>query len=249
LSWPRRAILAELDPAGGEVLAGYGCAQLSAGGLGDLVFAARRGGLQQQLFAHLVRLDEAGRALLLAGLVDPSAARGIDWDRLAAPLIALDEQATDVLADCGRLRTELFPAAVLRRADAVVLVTGSTLRAVHAAKLALPELRMLLGEAPIDGGALCALVVGPGEPYTAREVGAALDVPVIGVLPRDRKAAAVLSDGAPAGRLFSQSALLRAARAAAADLAGFARARHDRLTPAPTTEPVPTNGAAASHGR
>jgi hypothetical protein len=248
LSWQRRVILAELDPAGGEVLAGYGRAQLPAGGLGDLVFAARRGGLEEQVFDHLLRLDDAGRALLLAGLADPSAARGIDWHRLAAGLAALEGQATDVLADCGRLRAEQYPAGVLRRADAVVLVTGSTLRAVHAATRAVPELRALLAEAPVGAAALCALVVGPGEPYTSREVGAALGVPVIGVLPRDRKAAAVLSDGAPAGRSFIQSALLRAARAAAADLAAFAQAHHDRLAPVLGAPPVSANHAGASRG-
>lgn len=247
LSWQRRVILAELDPAGGEVLAGFGRAQLPVGGLGELVFAARRGGLEQQLFAHLVRLDEAGKALLLPGLVDPSAARGIDWNRLATALAGLDEQGTDVLADCGRLRAESFPTAILHHAITVVVVTGSTLRAVHAAKLAVADLRALLAETPTGGGALRALVVGPGEPYTVREVGTALDVPVIGVLPHDRKAAPVLSDGAPAGRSFSQSVLLRAARTAAADLASFAAARHDRLAPAP--QPISANGTGSSRGR
>jgi MinD-like ATPase involved in chromosome partitioning or flagellar assembly len=253
LSWQQRVILAELDPAGGEVLAGYGRAQLKVGGLGELVFAARRGGLEQHLFAHLVRLDEAGKALLLPGLDDPGAAHGIDWTRLAAALAGLDEQGTDVLADCGRLRAGLFPTAVLQRADAVVLVTDSTLRAVHPAKLAIADLRRLFSKIPASGGSLCALVVAPGEPYTAREVGAALGVPVVGVLPRDRKAAPVLSDGVPAGRSFSQSVLLRAARTAAADLAGFAGARHSRLTPALAStlavRPVSANGTGRSHGR
>ena len=135
-----------------------------------------------------------------AASLDPGAARGIDWTRLAAALTGRDEQATDVLADCGRLRSERFPIPVLQRAAAVVLVTGSTLRAVHAAKLSIADLRTLVPEAPGGGGALCALVVGPGEPYPAGEVGDALGMPVVGVLPRDRKAASVLSDGAPAGR-------------------------------------------------
>ena len=43
LSWPRPVILAELDPAGGDVLAGYGRGELSAGGLADLELAARCG--------------------------------------------------------------------------------------------------------------------------------------------------------------------------------------------------------------
>jgi len=252
LAWQRRVILAELDPAGGEVLAGYGGGRQPAGGLAELLFAARRGGLEQQLWSHLIRLDATGRALLLPGLVDPASARSVGWDRLAAALAGLDEGGTDVLADCGRLRAELYPEPALRRAAAVVVVTGSTLRAVRAAKLAVAELRAMLAETGTGGEALCALLVGPGEPYAEREIGSALGAPVIGVLPRDRKAAAVLSDGAPAGRLFAQSALLRAARTAAIDLAGFASARQDRLAPAAARLPperARVSGAGGGHGR
>ena len=36
LSWPRPVVLAELDPAGGDVLPGYGRGEPFAGGLADL---------------------------------------------------------------------------------------------------------------------------------------------------------------------------------------------------------------------
>ncbi len=235
LSWPRGVVLAELDPAGGDVLAGYGRAQLSAGGLAELELAARRGGLDGQLDAHLLRLDGTGRARLLPGLSDPATARHVGWERLAAALASVEDGAVDVLADCGRLRAEHFPAAVVRRAAAVVVVTGSTLRAVRAAAQAVAELRDEgAGLAP-GAGVLAALVVGPGEPYGEREIGEALGVPVVGVLPRDVRAAAVLSEGAPAGRLFAQSALLRAARSAAVGLAEFAAAHEVRLAPPPAS--------------
>lgn len=250
LSWRTRVVVAELDPAGGEVLAGYGGARLPASGLDELLCAARRGGLDQQLLSHLVRLDTAGRVLLLPGLTDPAAARTVDWDRLAGALTGLAASGADVLVDCGRLRADRFPVAVLRRAAAVVLVTGSTLRAVRAAQLAVPELRALLTERA--SGELGALVIGLGEPYSEGEIAAALGVPVIGALPRDRRAAAVLSDGAPAGRLFSQSNLLRAARGTASVLADFAAARHRRLVPPPeviAAAPEPVRAASGSgHG-
>jgi MinD-like ATPase involved in chromosome partitioning or flagellar assembly len=243
LSWPRPVVLAELDPAGGDVLAGYGRGELSAGGLADLQVAARRGELARHLDAQLLRLDPEGRARLLPGLADAAAARHMDWDRLAATLASLDDGATDVIADCGRLRAEHFPAAVIQRAAAVVLVTGSTLRAVRAATQAIAELRGGDGRS----GMLAALVVGPGEPYGEREIGEALGVPVIGSLPRDHKAAAVLSDGAPAGRLFAQSALLRAARTAATRLVQFAERHESRLTPPPA--PVPSSAITVGSGR
>ncbi|MGY1684922.1 hypothetical protein ACI8AK_04960 [Geodermatophilus sp. SYSU D00867] len=237
LSWPRAAVLAELDPAGGDVLAGYGRARLAAGGLTELQLAARRGGLAGQLDAHLVRLDAGGRARLLPGLSDAATARHVDWERLAGALASVEDGAVDVLADCGRLRAAHFPAAVLRRAAAVVVVTGSTLRAVRASAQAVAELRDEGTGLGPGAGALAALVVGPGEPYGEREIGEAVGVPVVGVLPRDARAAAVLSDGTPAGRLFPQSALLRAARSTAVGLAGVAAAREGRLTPPPSIPP------------
>ncbi|MGY1634915.1 hypothetical protein ACI784_24700 [Geodermatophilus sp. SYSU D01186] len=240
LAWPRGAVLAELDPAGGDVLAGYGRAQLTAGGLADLEFVARRGRTAGQLDAHLLQLDPTGRARLLPGLADPATARHVDWERLAAELTSVDDGAVDVLADCGRLRAEHFPHAVVRRAAAVVVVTGSTLRAVRAAAQAVAELREEgTGMAP-HPGAVAAVVVGPGEPYGEREIADALGVPVVGVLPRHPRAAAVLSDGAPAGRLFGQSALLRAARSLAVRLVESAEAQVSRLTPPPTTRTAPT---------
>jgi hypothetical protein len=235
LSWPRPVVLAELDPAGGDVLAGYGRGELSAGGLADLELAARRGGPARHLDGQLLRLDSAGRARLLPGLADPASARHVDWDRLAAVLAAVEDGAIDVVADCGRLRAEHFPAAVVHWAAAVVLATGSSLRAVRAATQAIAELR----EREACPGLLGTLVIGPGEPYREREIGEALGVPVVGSLPRDEKAAAVLSDGAPAGRLFAQSALLRAARTVASRLVESAGAHESRMTPPPA--PVPAS--------
>lgn len=243
LSWPRPVVLAELDPAGGDVLAGYGRGELSAGGLADLELAARRGGLARHMGSHLLRLDPEGRARLLPGLVDPAGARHVDWARLAATLASVEDGAVDVIADCGRLRAEHFPAAVIRRSAAVVVVTGSALRAVRAAAQAIAELRG--GDGHV--GTVAALVVGAGEPYGEREIGEALGVPVIGSLPRDAKAASVLSDGAPAGRLFGQSALLRAARTAATRLVDSASAHESRLAPPPA--PASSSAAAVGGGR
>jgi hypothetical protein len=245
LSWPHAAVLAELDPAGGDVLAGYGRGELSSGGLAELELAARRGGPAAQLGAHLLRLDDTGRARLLPGLADAAAARQVDWDRLATSLASVEDGTVDVLADCGRLRAEHFPAAVLRRAAVVVVVTGSSLRAVRAAAQAVAGLREAGTGLVPRGSAVVALVVGLGEPYGEREIGEALGVPVLGVLPRDARAAAVLSDGAPAGRLFAQSALLRAARSVAARLADLPAAGEARLAPPLAASAPATSGASA----
>ena len=233
-SWPRPVILAELDPAGGDVLAGYGRGEMSAGGLADLALAARRGGPARHLDSQLLRLDPEGRARLLPGLADPASARHLDWDRLAAALVVVEDGAGDVVADVGRLRAEHFPDAVVHRAAAVVLTTGSTLRGVRSATQAVAELR----ERHACPGMLGALVIGPGEPYGEREISEALGVPVVGSLPRDEKAAVVLSDGAPAGRLFAQSALLRAARTIANRLVDSVAAHQSRVAPPPAHVPA-----------
>ena len=249
LCWPRPVVLAELDPAGGDVLAGYGRGQLAAGGLGELALSARRGDLPGRLEAHLLQLDEAGRARLLPGVADPGSAAHVDWLRLAGALTAVDDGATDVLADCGRLGAEHFPVPLVERAVAVVVVTGSSLRAVRAGSHAAARLRRQLGD---DGGAqgsVAALVVGPGEPYGEREIADALGVPVLGALPRDRRAAAVLSDGVPAGRWFPQSALLRTARSAAVGLSTFAAEQHERLAPDAGPSAGTAEGAESLRGR
>ena len=245
LSWPRPVLLAELDPSGGDVLAGYGRGEFSAGGLSDLELAARRGGLARHLDSQLMRLDPEGRARLLPGLADPAGARHVNWDRLATVLASVEDGVTDVIADCGRLRAEHSPAAVVHRADAVVLVTGSTLRAVRAATQAMAELRGADGRA----GVVASLVIAPGEPYGEREIGEALGVPVVGSLPRDGKAAAVLSDGVPAGRLFAQSPLLRAARTVATRLVELAEAHESRLIPPPASVSASVTPVGGSHVR
>jgi hypothetical protein len=131
----------------------------------------------------------------------------------------------------------------------VVVVTGSTLRELRAAAQAVAELREEGTGLAHQVGAVAALVVGPGEPYGEREIGEALGVPVVGVLPRDARAAAVLSDGAPAGRLFPQSALLRAARSTAVRLAEFAAAHEGRLAPPPTNPSGSATTVGGGRGR
>jgi MinD-like ATPase involved in chromosome partitioning or flagellar assembly len=249
LSWPRRVVLAELDPAGGDVLAGYGRGELSAGGLAELELAARRGGAARHLDGHLLQLDGGGRVRLLPGLADPANARHVNWYRLAAALASTDSGATDVLADCGRLRAEHFPTDIVRRAAVVVLVTGSSLRAVRAATHAIAGLRAEPAGTGPNAGGLAAVIIGPGEPYREREIAEGLGVPVLGSLPRDGKAAAVLSDGAPAGRFFAQSALLRSAREVAARVAEFTADQATRLVPPPDDALVTSDRIGSTHER
>lgn len=236
LSWPDRVVLAECDPSGGDVLAGFGRGQARSGsqGLTDLMAAARNDAAELELWTHLVTLDPERRAFLLPGVTDPRQSRVIDWARLVTVLAST---RADVIADCGRLRAAHQPSAVLYSADLVLLACRATLRSVHAARSAAAELSAELAGRGSGPDALGLLLIGAGEPFPAGEVERAVGVPVVATLPVDVESATVLSDGAPPGRSFSRSALMRAAGVAAKELVAVAAARRDRLGGTGSSEP------------
>lgn len=234
MAWPQRVVLAECDPAGGDVLAGYGQGQTRAGsqGLIDLMAAARKGTAELELWTHLVTLDPVHRAFVLPGLADARTSRAIDWPRLVALLTG---SGAHVLADCGRLRAEHPPRAVLYAADLVLLVCRATLRSVRSAQSATADLTAELTARGTGADALGVLLIDPGTPFGAVEVEKALGVPVVTTLPADARAAAVLSDGTPAARRFATSPLLKAGQRAAEEISAVASARRARLGAAPET--------------
>ena len=216
--WPgvhpnRRVLLVEADAAGGDIASGYLRGTLD-GSRGLPALAAQRsldpvGAVWDQVLA----LDASGQRFLLPGLTDPRQAVsvGAAWATLAAALQGLGDQdpPIDVLLDLGRMRTAHEDLALRRRADHVVLVTGSSLPAVVAARAAATELNDV--GANDRRTAVSCLVVGEHRPYCAGEISEAIGLPVLGVLPHDARSAAVFSSGAPAGRRLSQAPLLRAA--------------------------------------
>jgi Flp pilus assembly CpaE family ATPase len=119
----------------------------------------------------------------------------------------------DVIVDTGRLSSgACWP--VLAVADQVLLVVRPTARSVHGARGAVDQLREHLGDLAL----VRVLICGAGE-YSAKDVSEQLGVPVAGVLPPDRSAAAVLTEGAAAGmRSLKRSRLLRSAASLAAEL-------------------------------
>jgi hypothetical protein len=234
LTWPGKAIVAECDPGGGDILAGLlGGHVRSARGLMEHAIEAGRDsdaaaiGLGKQL----VPLDAARSKTLLPGLTDPRQAAGLApaWAAVAASLAA---QRADVIADCGRLDAGAGqPLAVITAARTVALVLRPTLRQVWSVRPRVEMLAQLLDRRD----RLVLVLTGPGT-HTARDVAQALQVPVAAMLPNDVRAGALLSDGIGARHHLSSAPLMRSARAA-----GAALRKHASAIPLLDSQPAMTN--------
>lgn len=216
LLWPRPALLAECDPAGGDVLAGFFAGTVAADrGVVALASAHRAGELEAQWPGQTLALDAHGQRGVIPGITDPGQAAGMlpMWGELAELFGGLGaRQGVDVLIDAGRLGAEHFPAPVLRGADVVLLVLRSDLPAVTAARGRVAALREQLGAGGV--GRLGLLVVGAGAPYKPAQIEAGLGVPVLASVAWDPAGASALSVGADRGRRFAVSPLVRSTRAA-----------------------------------
>jgi len=217
LTWPRTVILAECDPAGGDVVAGLfgGMLPARAGLLAVAVEAGRGPGhARAVLQGQLVELYGDFTRLLLPGITDPRQAAGLApaWPMLAATLA---DQPEDVVADCGRLdASDAWPLPVLAAAATITVVLRPSLRQVARARVRLEMLAQVRGATQPT-----LLITGPGR-YSEREVAKALDVTATGTLPDDPRTAAMLTDSDGAGRHdgLAGRPLMRAAAAIAQEL-------------------------------
>lgn len=216
LTWPGRCLLAECDPAGGDVLAGYLRGSLDAQrGLAQLAVAELRGRLQEEFERQLVDLDAPHRQrLLLPGVHDPAQSATVApvWPAIAEHLRQLDGEG-QVIVDCGRLTSTNLGWPVVHAADRVLLVVRGTLPSVSHAVPAVTALRRELGkqDEPGRGAERLGLLVVDTGPYPAAEVAAWLQVPLAAALPVDNRSARTLSQG---GSLHKRLPLPRAAAAA-----------------------------------
>lgn len=239
LTWPRPVVLAETDPAGGTIQAGYLAGRLPADrGIRELAVALLRGDdLAASWWGQLIDLQPPHRRrLLLPGVSDPVQAGvlGPVWDRLAAWFTGLahTQPAYDVIADCGRLAVPHAPWPLLQRADAVLLVLPATLAGISAAKPAVRALRA--GLADHRPGTLGLLLCGRGD-QSARTVAAELGAPVVWAVPHDPRAARTLSRG---GTIRGSEALLRSAAGACQHITAHI-GRQPAAAPAPAPQGSP----------
>ena len=232
LSWTRRVILAECDPAGGDIAAGY-LREIALGGrnLGQLTASLARGRLAEDLWPQLVDLapdkTTAMTRLVLPGLIDPAQAAGVapGWEQLAQLFRSLEsgDDGYHVIADCGRLVTAYPPTAVLTAADAVLVVLRPTLPSIRSSAFALSAL------ARIGAGPVGLVTVGDGT-YGTKEIAAELHAPLVAALPDDPGTATVLSSGGERHR----GRLLRAASRAEDEIWQLVTAGRARRTGRPS---------------
>ncbi|WSM44714.1 hypothetical protein OIE78_34670 (plasmid) [Streptomyces cellulosae] len=251
LTWPlrdgRRVVLAECDPDGGSIAAGYLESRVMGDmGLHHLQVADRRGHLERDFWPQLINLSEPGAEdrVLLPGLIDPAQAAGLHqtWPRLGAFFAERLQHpephrpAYDVLIDLGRSGATGAANALARSADITAVVVRRTLRSTHAAKPRVQALRAMLEMHGREATRLGLIVIDEG-PYSARDIAEKLELPVFAELPFDPKAAQVLTHGGDGGRGFGKSQLLRAAAVMSDKLQGLAVQEQQRLH-APALRPL-----------
>ncbi len=200
LTWSTPVIVAECDPSGGSVLAGFLRGQLGSDrGMMPLAAAELRGErLAVDFWQHLVDFDPPRQQrLLLPGIAEPAQAGSLApiWGRLATFFASLETRHNyDVFADCGRLTTSHPPTAMLHAADVVLLFVRPELPSISAAAAALRTLRQGLAEHGSGSDTLGLAVVGAGT-YSPAEIAKQLATPVVVDLPVDDRSARALSLG------------------------------------------------------
>lgn len=215
LAWPRPAILVDADPHPSQsVLAGYlqGADPYGRGLWAMLAAHRERRPLNAALEAALLELPDAPERRFLPGFANPGMAE------LFAPvwpefMTAIKGCASDVVVDAGRVSGRGLPPALLEAADAILVVTGSSLVDLVTLRIHLPG---LVDAAPSQR--LSLLVIGPGRPYTEGEIARQFEIPIeepIAWAPRDAR---IWSHGDPANRRFRAGGHLRSIRKSAASL-------------------------------
>ncbi|MCQ8769209.1 hypothetical protein [Streptomyces telluris] len=128
--WPRRALLAEADPAGGDLV--YRCAAAHGGpldpntGMLSLAATARRGLVAEQVWDHAQPVS--GGLEVLVGLGNSEQSTGLAgvWPVLGSAFAGLagsQHGAADVIADCGRIGVDPVVTGLFAQASLVLLVS------------------------------------------------------------------------------------------------------------------------------
>ena len=233
--WPRRVLLAETDPAGGDLV--YRSAAAHGGplnpntGMLSIAATARRGLVPDQLWDHVQPLSGGLEVLVGLGIAEQAAGLAGLWPTLGHAFASLADSphaAADVIADCGRISgdtpaLDLFPHASLvlllsrtepeslaRVRDRAAALAGKLHGGPRgAASLANPVIGVVL---IADTGTAGKLASQVNDMLVHAQTGAR----VLGTIADDPAGAEQLA-GRRRGRL-DKSLLIRSARKVAADI-------------------------------
>ena len=225
--WPRPVVLAECDPAGGDVVyrlpGAHGGRLDPRRGLLSLAVAARHGLEPGQVWQHAQRLR--GGLDVLAGVGNAEQGSGIEplWGPVGDLLARLP--GADVIADCGRLGPDGPYYELLARAAIVVLIIRPSLAEVLRLRDRVATVALAVGRRGGQEPQIGVLVVADRRGYrrALAEVrqavgGANSPVGLVAGIGYEPKSAQRLR-GEWGGRL-DRSLLIRTARDAAGQLAG-----------------------------
>jgi hypothetical protein len=224
--WPTPgATVVEADPTGGDLAFRFGHPREP--GLSDLATDTRLGGQEPELAAYTQRLplgvdvvfapadqqtqpdphqrsaDETGEAVQVVRMVA----------RNCLGLLRHAAAKRLVVVDVGRLGWDSPAMPLAGAADVLLLVAWAGLDAIDAVQVRRDRLLALPGM-----NASVRLVLAGKPPYPAQEIADTIGLPLAGVLPEDRRGAAVLAGRARAGRGWTRLEFPRAARAIALSL-------------------------------
>ncbi|MFC8661589.1 MULTISPECIES: hypothetical protein [Streptomyces] len=233
--WPRRVLLAETDPAGGDLV--YRSAAAHGGplnpntGMLSIAATARRGLVPDQLWDHVQPLS--GGLEVLVGLGNAEQAAGLAglWPTLGRAFAQLADSPhapADVIADCGRISGDTPAVEMFSQAALVLLISRTEPEAIArvrdraaalgaklhggargAAALGTPLIGVVLITDPSESGKLVHQV---NDMLVAAQTGAR----VVGTIAEDPAGADQLA-GRRRGRL-DKSLLIRSARKVTSDL-------------------------------
>ena len=233
--WPRRVLLAETDPAGGDLV--YRSAAAHGGplnpntGMLSIAATARRGLVPDQLWDHVQPLS--GGLEVLVGLGNAEQAAGLAglWPTLGRAFAQLADSPhapADVIADCGRISGDTPAVEMFSQAALVLLISRTEPEAIArvrdraaalsaklhghgrgAATLGTPLIGVVLITDPGDSAKIVHQV---NDMLVAAQTGAR----VVGTVADDPSGADQLA-GRKRGRL-DKSLLIRSARKVTSDL-------------------------------
>ena len=198
--WPGPVLVADADPQGGDLLAGWAGPWWVDGSLtaqrSVVSFATATRHLDAvpaaSLAGHVQPVPELPQVRLLTGVRDRAQADALDtagWRRLAYAIRDVsDDGEPDVLIDLGR-HSESTPWALAEEADLVLLALRPTLRHLRAS---LPLAEILTGHLP--AGQLGAAVLA-SDADNASSISQTLELPLRMRLPDDAGTARFFSDG------------------------------------------------------